>query len=134
MKKRRPNTMPVTTSTTPYGEGITLIELLRWRALHQPKRHAYTFLTESEGEERILTYVQLDQEARSIAAKLQQQLGVGERALLLFPPGIEYITAFMGCLYAGVIAVPAYPPSSNRSLSRIQAIIGDAGARAALST
>ena len=58
----------------------------------------------------------------------------GERALLLYPAGLDFIAAFFGCLYAGVVAVPAYPPRRNRSLSRIQAIADDAEAKVALTT
>ena len=58
----------------------------------------------------------------------------GQRALLLYPAGLDFIAAFFGCLYAGVVAVPAYPPRRNRSLSRIQAIVDDAQARVALTT
>ncbi|GAF97548.1 unnamed protein product, partial [marine sediment metagenome] len=58
----------------------------------------------------------------------------GERALLLYPPGLEFIAGFFGCLYADVVAVPVYPPRRNRSLRRIQAIADDAGAKVALTT
>jgi acyl-CoA synthetase (AMP-forming)/AMP-acid ligase II len=125
--------MIVTNLATPYEELPTLVEILQWRALHQPDRHVYTFLNDGEGKERHITYAQLDQNARAIAAILQQHLAVGERALLLYPSGLDYIAAFIGCLYAGVIAVPAYPPSSNRSLGRILSIVNDSGARVALS-
>src|SRR5258707_484730 len=111
----------------------TLVDILRWRAQHQPDRLAYLFLSNGEKEEARLTYAQLDEQARAIAARLQQYSGQGERALLLYPPGLSYIAAFMGCLYAGVIAVPAYPPSSQRSLGRIQAIAADADAQLVLS-
>ena len=59
---------------------------------------------------------------------------VGERALLLYPPGLEFVPASLGCLYAGVIAVPVYPPRRNRSMARIQAIADDAEAHVALTT
>ncbi len=59
---------------------------------------------------------------------------MGQRALLLYPAGLEFIAAFFGCLYAGVIAVPVYPPRRNRSLNRIQAIADDAEAKVALTT
>ena len=59
---------------------------------------------------------------------------MGERALLLYPAGLEFIAAFFGCLYAGVVAVPVYPPRRNRSLNRIQAIADDAEAQVALTT
>ena len=58
----------------------------------------------------------------------------GRRALLLYPPGLEFIAAFFGCLYAGVVAVPVYPPRRNRSMNRIQAIADDAEAQVALTT
>ena len=56
----------------------------------------------------------------------------GERALLLYPPGLEFIVAWFGCLYAGVVAVPAYPPRRNRNMQRIEAISDDAQAKIAL--
>ena len=56
----------------------------------------------------------------------------GERALLLYPPGLEFIVAWFGCLYAGVVAVPAYPPRRNRNMQRIEAISDDCAAKVAL--
>ncbi len=58
----------------------------------------------------------------------------GQRALLLYPPGLDFIAAYFGCLYAGVIAVPVYPPRKNRSMLRIQAVADSAGAVVALTT
>lgn len=112
----------------------TLVDILRWRAAFQPDRLAYIFLSDGETIGTRLTYAQLDQRARCIAAHLQQQGAAGARALLLYPPGLDYIAAFFGCLYAGVIAVPAYPPASNRSFGRIEAIVADAQALIALTT
>lgn len=112
----------------------TLVDVLRWRALHQPERRAYVFLSDGEQEERTFTYSQLDAQARAIAATLQQRTRPGERALLLYPPGLEYIAAFLGCLYAGVIAVPLYPPTSQRSLPRVQLVTADAGASLVLAS
>jgi amino acid adenylation domain-containing protein/FkbH-like protein len=111
-----------------------LIELLRRRAAEQPDRVAYTFLADGETEEVNLTYGELDRQARAIAAWLQPLVGVGERVLLLYPPGIEYVGAFFGCLYAGAVAVPAYPPRRNRNLLRLQSIVTDAQATVALTT
>ncbi|ACC80747.1 fatty acyl-AMP ligase [Nostoc punctiforme] len=102
----------------------TLIELLRFRAFSQPDEIAYTFLLEGEKDTVNLTYAQLDKQAQTIAAYLQFK----EQVLLLYPPGLEYIAAFFGCLYAGAIAVPAYPPRPNRSLQRLQSIVADAEA------
>jgi amino acid adenylation domain-containing protein/non-ribosomal peptide synthase protein (TIGR01720 family) len=111
-----------------------LIELLQLRAERQPERTAFTFLTDGETEETRLTYQELDRQARAVGAQLQQQGAAGERVLLLFPPGLEYISAFFGCLYAGAVAVPAYPPRRNRSLSRLQAVVDDAQAKLVLTT
>ena len=110
----------------------TLVELLRHRAQHQANRRAYTFLNDGESEELHLTYGELDAHARAIAAALQHSGASGERALLLYPPGLEYIAAFFGCLYAGVVAVPVYPPRPNRSQERLQAVMSDAQATLAL--
>jgi amino acid adenylation domain-containing protein len=112
----------------------SLVEILRRRAHEIPERVAYTFLTDGEAEEIHLTYGELDQKARSIAARLEMQQARGQRALLLYPPGLEYITAFWGCLYAGVVAVPAYPPRLNRNLERLQAIVADSEATSILTT
>ncbi len=112
----------------------TLVELLRARATSQPERRAYTFLLDGEREEVHLSYGELDLQARAIAARLQE-LGVeGERALLLYPPGLQYAAAFFGCLYAGVTAVPVYPPRPNRPDPRFLAIHADARARVVLTT
>jgi acyl-CoA synthetase (AMP-forming)/AMP-acid ligase II len=116
-------------------EPATLVDLLRWRASHQPRRRAYTFLGDGEAEESSVSYGELDRRARAVAARLQT-LGVagGERALLFYPPGLEYVVAFLGCLYAGVVAVPAYPPRLNRPISRLRAMAADSKATVALTT
>ena len=109
-----------------------LVQRLRFWAEHQGEQEAFHYLNDGENDEIRLTFGQLDLEARAIAAKLTEMNMVGERALLLYPPGFEFLAAFFGCLYAGVTAVPAYPPRRNRNMDRIQAIADDAGARAAL--
>ena len=111
----------------------TLVDILRYRAQQQSDQRAYTFLVDGKGEVSI-TYAQLDQKARCIAAMLQEQVEVGSRALLLYQSGLDYIAAFFGCLYAGVIAVPVYPPSSAHSLPRVQAIAANSQAAIAMTT
>jgi acyl-CoA synthetase (AMP-forming)/AMP-acid ligase II len=119
----------------PSSEGCsTLVGHLRRRGSEDPDRAIFTFLTDADTEKGTLTYRALDGRARAIAGALQALGLAGERALLLYPPGLEYITAVFGCLYAGVVAVPAYPPRRNRSLDRLQAIAADARAAAALTT
>jgi len=110
----------------------TLIDLVRHRARHQGDDIAFTFLVDGENEQIHLTNGQLDRQARAIAAWLQSSGLAGERALLLYPAGLEFVAAFFGCIYAGVVAVPVYPPRRNRSLSRIQAVADDADAKVAL--
>ncbi|HTQ81005.1 MAG TPA: AMP-binding protein, partial [Thermoanaerobaculia bacterium] len=112
----------------------TLIEVLRGRAQRQPEKTAYTFLDEHGEEEARLSYAELDERARAIASLLQAQGLQGERALLLYPPGLEFIAAFMGCMYAGVVAVPAYPPRTPQAVPRLLAIAGDARPAALLTS
>lgn len=112
----------------PSLEPSTLVEILRWRALHQSDRMACTFLEDGETEEVHLTYAELDREARAIGARLQSLGACRERALLLYLPGLEFITGFFGCLYAGVVAVPLYPPHPtrlDRTIPRLRAIVND---------
>ena len=113
----------------------TFVELLRRRALHHPAKIALTFLQDGETEKANLTYEELDREARAIGATLQKVGARGERALLIYPPGLDFITALIGCFYAGVIAVPAYPPHLNRPVPpRLKAIIDNAQVTLVLTT
>jgi acyl-CoA synthetase (AMP-forming)/AMP-acid ligase II len=114
--------------------GITLVDLLQDRAERQGDRTAYRFLIDGETQAISLSYSQLQRRAQALATYLQSFCIPGERVLLLYPPGLEYVAAFLGCLYAGVVAVPAYPPRPNRSLSRLQSIVTDARAVVALTT
>ncbi|MFB1481089.1 non-ribosomal peptide synthase/polyketide synthase, partial [Corallococcus sp. RDP092CA] len=96
----------------------------------------YTFLGD-DGEEAVWSAFELDVRARRIAAALRERGTVGERVLLLYPPGLDYIAGFFGCLYAGAVAVPAYPPDPmrlERTLPRLRAIIQDARASVVLTT
>ena len=113
--------------------GATLIEMLRHRAERRGDDLSYTFLLDGETAEAQLTYAELDRRARGLAATLAREgVGVGERVLLLYPPGLDYIAAFFGCLYAGAVAVPAYPPRSRRPSARLESIQESAGAKAVL--
>lgn len=114
------------TKVQEYVQIDNLVELLQYRGRHQPSQTAYAFLQDGEIESERLTYQQLDQQARAIAAQLQALKLSGQRALLLYPPGLEFIPAFFGCLYASVVAVPAYPPKKNHKLGRLRSIIADA--------
>ncbi|MBV9229928.1 MAG: AMP-binding protein [Chloroflexi bacterium] len=121
----------------PNFEFSTLFDLLRWRATRQPEQHAYTFLTDGELERDHLTFAELDRQARIVGGLLQGYTESGERALLIYPSGLEFIAAFFGCLYSGIIAVPIYPPTASRSeraLAKFRAIANDAQPAVVLTT
>jgi len=128
----------MTSQIRPFPESgfqpASLVDVLRWRAINQPDRLAYTFLTDGETEEARLTYEQLDQRSRAIAAWLQSVSEPGDRVLILYPPGLDYLAGFFGCLYAGVVAVPVYPPRRNRNMERILAIAESAQPTVLLTT
>jgi acyl transferase domain-containing protein/acyl-CoA synthetase (AMP-forming)/AMP-acid ligase II/acyl carrier protein len=110
----------------------SFVEVVRRRGDGRGASPAYIFLENGEGEAGRLTFGALDLKAQAIAAVLQETASPGERALLLYPAGLDFITAFFGCLYAGVIAVPAYAPRQNRGVARVLAIAEDAGASVVL--
>lgn len=115
----------------------TINTLLRQRAEEQPQQRGYTFLLDGEAQETHLTYQALNRQAQAIATLLQHMGAHGARALLIYPPGLDYIAAFFGCLYAGTIPVPIYPPDPlrlNRTLPRLRAIVADSQATIALTT
>ncbi|HKV40185.1 MAG TPA: AMP-binding protein, partial [Blastocatellia bacterium] len=106
-----------------------LVDMLRFRALNGGGRHGYTFLNDGQKLGASFTYSELDERARGIAALLQASNLERERALLIYPAGLDFVAAFFGCLYAGVIAVPfpaANPAQPARSLPKLQAVAADA--------
>jgi acyl-CoA synthetase (AMP-forming)/AMP-acid ligase II len=104
---------------------LRLVDTLRDRAAGGNGFPAYTYLEDGEAQGGSLSWAGLDQQARTIAAHLGAVTARGERALLLFPAGLDFIAAFFGCLYAGVVAVPCYPPRPNRGQPRLRAIVRD---------
>jgi len=123
---------------SPHPPGFaTFVDVLRRWAEARPDDCAFTFLTDGEEQELSLTYAQLDRRAQAIAVALREVAQPGDRALMLYAPGMEFVEAFFGCLYAGVIAVPAYPPHARRrdhTVQRICSISDDATAAVALTT
>ncbi|MEQ1564103.1 MAG: non-ribosomal peptide synthase/polyketide synthase, partial [Myxococcota bacterium] len=111
----------------------TLLETLRDHAsddlAHQP---LFTYLRDGEAPAGQLTFAGLDQRARALAAHLQACTTVGDRVLVVFPPSLDTIVAFFACVYAGVVAVPALPPTNARTLPRLRLIAADARPRVAL--
>ncbi|GAB4536101.1 MAG: fatty acyl-AMP ligase [Pleurocapsa sp.] len=100
----------------------TILEILKQRAASQPQDTAYIFLKDGENKAVRLTYQELEQEARAIAIRLQEVISPGARALLIYPysAGLEFIAAFFGCLYAGVVAVPCHPPLNRLTIAEVQ--------------
>ena len=86
------------------AELSTLVAVLRHHATHFPDDTAITFLVDGESKKDVVSFGELDRRARAIAMIVSEHAKPGDRALLLFPPGMNYITAFFGALYAGVIA------------------------------
>ena len=95
--------------------------LSHW-ARERPDATAYTFVGTELAVERTVGYRELERSAQKVAAYLQRTARPGDRVLLLFPPGLDYLTAFLGCLYSGVVAVPLYAPRPGAKLDRIAAV------------
>ncbi|MDC0937325.1 AMP-binding protein, partial [Pirellulales bacterium] len=108
------------------------VEVLRQNVDGRPEMTAFRFVRDdrSVGEngsvEQTLTYRQVDECARAIAVELQERQLCGERALLIYDPGLSFVTAFLGCLYAGVLAVPTYLPRGGRRPTLLKAVADDA--------
>lgn len=114
----------------------TLADILNYRATVTPSETAYTFLEYQKNGviPHTLSYSHLYKAARNIASWLNRENGFGERAVLLYPPSLDYIIALFACFLAGVLAVPSYPPLSSRSFSQFLSIAQDARPRFILTT
>jgi acyl-CoA synthetase (AMP-forming)/AMP-acid ligase II/acyl carrier protein len=110
-----------------------LLDALARHAALRPEGLAYVFLADGEREQDRLHYGELWRRVLALGTRLRE-LEAGSRALLFYPPGLDFITAFLGCLYAGLVAVPAYPPRGVRPDPRIDAIAADAAAACVLTT
>lgn len=123
-----------TLTVAPDLTSVTMLDLLQYRADTQRDQTAFIFLSDDGTATTQLTFGQLESRARAIAGFLEGQLRPGDRALLVYPAGLDFITAFFGCLYAGVVAVPATYPKPRRPLPRMSRIAEDSGAKIALTT
>lgn len=125
----------VSHSWMPLGiAGSSINDVVRWRGRCQSDRDAFIYLADGENEQARLTYGELDVRARAIGADLQSRFTSGDRAVLMFPPGLDFICAFWGCLYAGLIAVPIYPPRGRSQMPRLDAVLRDSSAAVIVST
>src|SRR6201993_5081102 len=106
----------------------SLVDLLRYRAAKQPNDRAYVLLSDQGQEESVLTFAELDQRASDVAARLAHGQ-IGDRALLMFGPGLDFIIAYFGCVLAGVIAVPMMLPRRNSSLGSSASITANCAPR-----
>jgi len=119
-------------ASTRKSQADTLVDLLRAMAETRPDSRAYVFLGQDGSETGSLTYGELDRKARAIAIRLESFSASEEPILLLCPPGLDYLAGFLGILYAGGIAIPAYPPALGKTLAHVQSIVRDAKPRLAL--
>ena len=128
--------LPADSAPNPLDQCSSLVEILRYRARVQPNQVAYVGLENGEAEVGRLTYLALDRQARAIALQLQSLGASGSRVLLTFPlsDGLSFVAAFFGCLYAGAVAVTAWPPLNESLLSELQYKAVDAEVKFALST
>lgn len=116
----------------------SLVDLLTTHAAYQPDRTAYRHLVtgDLDGEIQEISYARLATRSRAVAAWLQERGLAGARAMLLHPPGLEFICGYLGCLSAGVVAVPGVPPQgrsqNHRALTRMKRLIADADAKVIL--
>ncbi len=132
MNLTNPTPIPGDLQLTP--DQATMVSVLRQRSVLHPGKIAFTFLANGEDEAGSLTYGELDTGARNIALKLTALGLKGRNVLMFYPPGLDFILAFFGCLFAGTIPATAYPPRKNRSVHRIRTIAADCGATSILTT
>ena len=117
-------------------EYSSLVEILQNKALEKPNNIAYRFLQDGQTESGSLTYSELERQAKAIAAELQSLLQPGSRALLVYPyhAGLEFISSFFGCLYAGIIAVTTNPPRHGKEVAKLLERAIASGAKVVLTT
>lgn len=113
----------------PYQIAASPVDVLGYWAAKQPDKTAYVFLAERGGEEASLTFSELDQRVSIAAGQIARQTQPGDRALLLFHAGLDFVMAFLGCLRAGVIAVPMMVPRRASSRDSSAAILADCAPR-----
>ncbi len=124
----------VTSSSDRDARFRNLTELLRARATEHGPRIAFRYLADGENEESRITYAELEWRARAIASALAPQAVPGDRALLFYSGGLDFIAAVWGCIYSGVVAVPVFPARLHRQIPRLLAIAEDSEAKFALTT
>jgi acyl-CoA synthetase (AMP-forming)/AMP-acid ligase II len=112
----------------------SVVSWLRTRVEHREHAVAFTCVADGERDETHLTWIELDRRARAIAAALRERMERGDRAILIYPTGLDFVEAFWGCLYAGIVAVPVPEPFHPRQIARYRAVLADAGTDRVLTT
>lgn len=113
---------------------MTIVDIFRKRVASNPNKVALTYVVDGEYDDVELTYADLDSKAREVAHGLHGIVVKGNRILLVFDHVVDFVHAFWGCLYAGLIAVPVSPPKSKRGRERLQAVVRDSGASLVLTS
>lgn len=111
----------------------TFVDVLCHRGSSQASDIAYTFLGRNEHDRETLTFAELDLIAKRKAAYLLNYAVPGDRVILAYPSGLAFITSFLGCQYAGLIAVPVYQPKAKNEWQRFSNIVMDCRAKLILS-
>ncbi|MEO1448800.1 MAG: AMP-binding protein [Bacteroidota bacterium] len=107
-------------------QATDLVALLQARAADFAEKRAFGYLDKNLDLTESCTFAELDRDARRVAVALQIRGLTGRQALLMYPSGISFIRAFFGCLYAGVVPVPLYPPQTATQIRRMASILMDA--------
>ncbi|KDO16503.1 hypothetical protein SPRG_15602 [Saprolegnia parasitica CBS 223.65] len=120
-------------------ENEAIVDILKRRALETPDKVVYTFLDDAGKESVNLTFADVDRAARRVAATLQQDANLkkGDRVMLAYPPGLDFAMGFWGCLYAGAIGIPVYPPYPGtlaKDLPKFNRMVDDSGAKSFFSS
>lgn len=110
----------------------TILNILDKQAAEQPQSTAFTFHHQQEQDS--ITFAQLETNSKALALSMRNYVKPGERAILLCPAGLEYIQLFFACLYAGIVAVPLYPPHIKQRSDRIRSVMNDSGATVAFTS
>ncbi|NRR30252.1 fatty acyl-AMP ligase [Oxalobacteraceae bacterium] len=107
-------------------------QALRHWAQRQPEQLAFRFLSAGIDVEH-LSYGELDAAARGIAAGLMERIAPGQPVMLAYAPGLAFVRAYFGCLYAGLVPVPLELPRNARGATKLATVAAVAGSTTLLS-
>jgi acyl-CoA synthetase (AMP-forming)/AMP-acid ligase II len=122
-----PHESPMTPATP-----TTLLDALDRHADARPEAIAFRFLATGDEQTDALTFGELRARSRALGLRLAALAAPGERALLVYPPGLPFVVGFLGALHAGLVAVPLQAPRRAQSIDKLRAVLDDCGARLVL--